>query len=263
MSKTNIGVLGGSGLYEFLSDIKEIKVDTPYGSPSDKIAIGSYKGKKVAFLPRHGKTHSLPPHAINYRANLWAFKELGVKFILSPNAAGSLQPSIKPGEFVVADQFIDRTKNRKDTFYDGPITTHIHCGEPYCPYLRKLIINATKDIGIPLHETGTVVVIQGPRFSTKSESKWFTKMGWEVINMTQYPEVVLAKELEISFANISLVTDFDCGLEQPPVSVENMIATFKQNISQVKETIKLVIENIDIHKKTSAHTALSVARFND
>ncbi len=206
--KTNlsadVGVFGGSGFYNFLEIEDEISIETIYGKPSDKIIIGNLEGIKVAFLPRHGKDHSIPPHMINYRANIYAMKQLGVKQIFSPCAAGSLQPYIKPGDFVICDQFVDRTNSRKDTFYDGPHTTHISTAHPYCPELRKIVIKAAKELQINCHEKGTVVVIQGPRFSTKAESNWYSRQGWEVINMTQYPEVTLARELEICFVNISL-----------------------------------------------------------
>lgn len=247
--KADIGVFGGSGFYSFLEDVEEIKMETPYGHPSDRIALATIKGKRVAFLPRHGKDHSIPPHMINYRANLWAMKSLGVKRIIAPTASGSLQPEIKPGDFVVCDQFIDRTTGRKDTFYDGPITTHISTAEPYCPVLRKLAIDTAKELGISVHERGTVVVIQGPRFSTKAESRWFSKMGWEVINMTQYPEVVLARELEICYANIALITDYDAGLEGDPevaaVTHDAVIKIFKENNEKVKTLLYSMIEKMD------------------
>jgi 5'-methylthioadenosine phosphorylase len=159
-------------------------VDTPYGAPSEEITLATMSGKRVAFLPRHGKKHTLPPHMINYRANLWAMKELGVSRVIGPCAAGSLQPHVKPGDFVICNQFVDRTSGRKDTFYDGPVTTHISTADPFCPEMSKLAVLKARALGITVHETGTVVVIQGPRFSTRSESRWFASQGWEVINMT-------------------------------------------------------------------------------
>ncbi len=182
VNMAEIGVFGGSGFY-YLEGAEEIKVDTPYGAPSDNIAITTLGGKRVAFLPRHGKRHQIPPHMINYRANLWAMKELGVTRIISPCAAGSLQAGVKPGDFVICDQFVDRTYGRKDTFYDGPVTTHISTADPYCPEMSRLAVETAKKLGIPVHETGTVVVIQGPRFSTRAESRWFASQGWEVINV--------------------------------------------------------------------------------
>jgi 5'-methylthioadenosine phosphorylase len=163
----DIGVFGGSGFYKLFDDDFESRVvETPYGAPSAPIAVGTIGGKKVAFMPRHGKEHSLPPHVINYRANLWAMKSLGVTRLIAPCAAGSLQKPVKPGDFVICDQYVDRTFGRKDTFYDGPVTTHVSAAEPYCPELSNLAVQAGKDCGIPVHGRGTVVVIQGPRFST-------------------------------------------------------------------------------------------------
>ena len=175
-----------------MDDVEEVSVDTPFGDPSAALAVGEVEGVRVAFLPRHGPKHQLPPHMINYRANLWAMKELGVTRIIGPCAAGSLKRDVKPGDFVVSDQLVDRTAGRKDTFYDGPETTHIAFADPYCPELRALAIDSGRNSGITIHEQGTVVTIQGPRFSTRAESKWFQDAGWEVINMTQYPEAYLA-----------------------------------------------------------------------
>ncbi|HHV29094.1 S-methyl-5'-thioadenosine phosphorylase [Acetivibrio mesophilus] len=248
--KADIGVFGGSGFYSFLENVEEIEMETPYGKPSDKIAIATYGDKKIAFLPRHGKNHQFPPHMIPYRANLYAMKKLGVKKILAPTSSGSLQPNIKPGDFVICDQFVDRTTGRKDTFYDGPVTKHISSAHPYCPELRKIAIEVGKDLGITTHEKGTVVVIQGPRFSTVAESRWFNKMGWDVINMTQYPEAYLARELGICYANISLITDYDAGLEGrddiAPVTEDAVLKVFAENNEKVKNMLFEVIGRIDL-----------------
>lgn len=239
--EAKIGIFGGSGLYKFFEKGKWIEVKTPYGKPSDKIFLTEYKGKKIAFLPRHGRKHQFPPHKINYRANLFAFKKLGVQRIIAPTAAGSLQFRLRRRDFVVCDQFVDRTKNRKDTFFDGPRTVHISSAEPYCPELRKITIKACQKNKIRVHKKGTAVVIQGPRFSTRAESRWFSSRGWEVINMTQYPEVVLAKELEMCYINISLITDYDVGLTGQkgirPVTTDEVIKVFGQNIENVKKVI--------------------------
>ena len=251
--KADIGVFGGSGFYSFLDNVEEVTVETPYGAPSDKIALATIGNKKVAFLPRHGKDHRLPPHMINYRANLWAMKELGVCRIIAPTASGSLQANIKPGEFVICDQFVDRTNARKDTFYDGPITTHIGSAEPYCPELRQVALEVGKEQGIPIHGKGTVVVIQGPRFSTRAESRWFSSMGWEVINMTQYPEVMLARELGICYVNIALITDYDAGLEGhpevKPVTHEAVIKIFNENNDKIKKMLYSMIERMPLENK--------------
>lgn len=244
--KADIGIFGGSGFYEFLEDVKEIQVETPYGSPSDVVTLAKIEGKTVAFLPRHGKRHQIPPHGINYRANLYAMKELGVKRIISPCAAGSLQTHVKPGEFVISDQYVNRTFRRIDSFFDGPIATHVSVADPYCPEMREVAINSAKELGIPIHEKGTVVVIEGPRFSTKAESKWFTSMGWEVINMTQYPEALLARELDLCVVNIALITDFDCGLvgDVPPVTHHEVVKVFTENNEKLKKLLLSMIKNL-------------------
>jgi 5'-methylthioadenosine phosphorylase len=245
-----IGVFGGSGFYDFIEDATEIKVETPYGSPSAVITVGTIAGKRVAFLPRHGRDHSLPPHKINYRANVWAFKSLGIKRVICPCAAGSLQAHIKPGEFVFCDQYVDRTNGRADTFFDGPITTHVSGADPYAEELRELAVKAAKDCGIPFHNGGTVVVIQGPRFSTRSESIWFRNQGWEVINMTQYPEAHLVKELEMDPLNISLITDYDTGVEGvPPVSHAEVIEVFTANNVKLRNLLFKLIEYIPSAEK--------------
>ncbi|MEK7624577.1 MAG: S-methyl-5'-thioadenosine phosphorylase [Patescibacteria group bacterium] len=248
MEKIKIGVFGGSGFYNLLEKAEAIEIDTPYGKPSAKITIGEYAGQKIAFLPRHGEKHQYPPHKIPYRANIWAFKELGVERIIGPSAAGSLQPGIKPGDFVVCDQFIDRTWGREDTFFDGPKVAHISSAHPYCPELRKLAIACCRELGITTHDKGAVVVINGPRFSTTAESRWFSSHGWEVINMTQYPEAILAREAEICYANISLITDFDAGLEGmsdiKPVTTEEVIKVFNENNEKIRKVIFKMIEKM-------------------
>ncbi|MDI6828238.1 MAG: S-methyl-5'-thioadenosine phosphorylase [Armatimonadota bacterium] len=265
-ARAEIGVYGGSGFYSFLDDVEEIKVETPYGAPSDLIALATVAGKRVAFLPRHGRRHQYPPHMIPYRANTYAMRKLGVSRIIAPSACGSLQPHIKPGDFVVCDQFVDRTSGRKDTFYDGPITTHIMGANPYCSHLRELAIDVIKSQNITCHEKGTVVVIQGPRFSTKAESSWYTKMGWEVINMTQYPEVVLARELEMCYVNISLVTDWDAGcVGMPgvePVTAEEIIKVLEANNERVRQVILKMIERMPTGPCDECGRALEHARLD-
>lgn len=254
--RAQIGVIGGSGFYSFLENVREIDMDTPYGKPSDKIALGTYAGKTVAFLPRHGKTHSLPPHLVPYRANLYALKMLGVERVIGPNASGSLQPEIKPGDFVVTDQFVDRTTNRPCTFYEGPKVVHLSTADMYCPTLRRLAVACGRELGIPMHESGTMVVIQGPRFSTRAESRWFSAMGWSTVNMTQYPEGYLARELGMCYCNIALITDYDAGLEGRddilPVTQQEVTRVFNENNEKLRKLLFLMLERMDTSPRTCA-----------
>ena len=248
-NQAKIGLIGGTGFYDFFEKkAKEIEVRTKFGRPSDKIIIGNLFGKKVAFLPRHGRNHQFPPHKIPYLANIAALKKIGVERIIAPSAVGSLKTKIKPGDLVIADQFVDRTKKRKDTFFDGPSVVHIAMAYPYCPELRKIAITQGKKLKLNIHPKGTVVVIEGPRFSTLAESLWFSKMGWDLVNMTQYPEVVLASELGICYLNISLVTDYDVGIyalsKIEPVSIAKILENFKKNTKKLKKLISAVIKNI-------------------
>lgn len=259
-----IGVFGGSGFYSLLDNVQEISVETPYGPPSDSLFVAEYAGKRVAFLPRHGRRHSIPPHKINYRANVWAMKHLGVRYLVSPCAVGSLQPHVKPEHFVVCDQYVDRTRGRADTFYDGPEVYHVSSAEPFCPHLRKLAGDVIREQGITVHEKGTLVVIQGPRFSTKAESRWFTEAGWEVIGMTAYPEAYLALEQAIAVVNISLVTDFDCGLaaegDMEPVTSDEVYAVFKKNAERVKTVVLELIHRIPLDLDSPCHHVLDHAK---
>jgi 5'-methylthioadenosine phosphorylase len=237
--QAEIGVFGGSGFYSLLEDVREVKVDTPYGAPSDSFFLATVAGRSVAFLPRHGRRHTIPPHRINYRANVWAMRSLGVKAVISPCAAGSLQLRVRPGDFVVSDQFVDRTRNRVDTFYDGPIVTHLSSADIYDPVLRRLAVQTIRDHGIEVHDGGTVVVISGPRFSTKAESKWFSDAGWEVINMTQYPEAWLCRELGMAVVNIALITDYDAGVHEGTEAVDAMsvLEVFAQNAGRIQKVV--------------------------
>lgn len=244
--QATIGVFGGSGFYQFLDDIQEIRIDTPYGMPSDSVFVGKIGAHKVAFMPRHGRNHTIMPHLINYRANVWAMKSLGVERVISPCAAGSLQAHVKPGDFVICDQFVDWTDGRKSTTIEGPIVSHPSPADLYCPELRKLAVKSAREEGITVHESGTVVVINGPRFSTKSESKFFTNQGWEVINMTAFPENYLVREMDMCPLNISLITDYDAGLvgDVGPVSHHAVIEVFNSNLSNLKKVLFKLIESI-------------------
>ena len=245
-NKAQIGIFGGSGFYKFLDNIEEIKINTPYGETSDSIMLGKIKDKNVAFMPRHGRNHSIAPHKVNYRANVWAMKEIGCKAVISPCAAGSLQKHVKPGDIVFCDQYADRTNSRLDTYFDGSEVRHISSAEPYCSQLREIAIKSADELGLKIHKTGTVVVIQGPRFNTKAESKFYTNQGWEVINMTQYPEVHLVKELNMRPLNISLITDYDAGLvaDCEPVSHEAVMKIFAENIEKLQKLLFKIVENI-------------------
>ncbi len=262
--RAEIGVFGGSGFQKLLDEVETVQVATPYGAPSAEIAIGRVDGRAVAFMPRHGMRHRLPPHAINYRANLWAMHSLGVRQLIGPTAAGSLQPAIRPGDLVLCDQLVDRTWGRADTFYDtGPEVAHISVADPYCPVMRGLASDAARKRAGRVHEQGTVVVIQGPRFSTRAESRWFSQMGWQVVNMTQYPEVVLARELEMCYLNISLITDYDAGLEGDaavsPVSAGEVERSFAANLRRVRELILDLVPRLPGERSCPCATALKGA----
>lgn len=245
-----IGVFGGSGFYSFLENIEEVRIETPYGMPSDNLLIGTICDKKVAFMPRHGRDHKILPHMINYRANVWAMKSVGVKRVISPCAVGSLQSHIKPGEFVICDQYVDWTQGRQNTFFEGPIVTHPSAANPYCEQMRAFAIRSAQKVGIKTHETGTVLVINGPRFSTKAESQFFTNQGWHVINMSQYPEVQLVKEADMCPLTIALVTDYDCGLigGVAPVSHHDVMEVFNANVSNVKNMLFDLIESLPVER---------------
>ncbi|MBQ7528728.1 S-methyl-5'-thioadenosine phosphorylase [bacterium] len=261
--RADIGVFGGSGFYDFGSNVESVNIETPYGAPSDKISLVEIFGKRVAFLPRHGKEHQFSPTNIPYRANLWAMKALGVKKIIGPCAAGSLQAEVKPGSFVICDQFVDRTKHRQDTFFQGPYVTHLSAAEPYCPKLRSLAYQCAQDLNIEVHPQGTMVVIEGPRFSTKAESQWFRQMGWTVVNMTGYPECYLARELEMCYVNISLITDYDAGIDglAGAVVASDVIKIFQENNHKVKNLIYKMIEKINVEEDCGCLHVVDENRF--
>jgi len=236
--KAEIGVIGGSGLYdpEILEEAKEIKVYTPYGLPSDFITVGVLKGRRVAFLPRHGRAHRIPPHMINYRANIWALRELGVTRLVSVSAVGSLREDYKPGDFVCPDQFIDMTKNRVYTFFDGPTVAHVSMADPFCPELRELCVETAEKLGITMHDRGTYVCIEGPRFSTRAESRLWRSFKADIIGMTLVPEVNLAREARMCFVNIAMVTDYDVWAERP-VTAHEVARVMAENIEKVKKLL--------------------------
>jgi 5'-methylthioadenosine phosphorylase len=280
MDTAEIAVIGGSGFYRFLDDASEVVMDTPYGEPSGPVTIGGLGERSVAFLARHGPSHHLPPHGINARANLWALRELGVRRVFGPCASGSLQPGIGPGDLVVLDQLVDRTWGRPDTYLDGSVD-HVGFADPYCPELRAALIAAAGGEpgarpagdqaggstggstdrsrgggwgggwgGGAVHPTGTVVVVQGPRFSTRAESRWYGQAGIDVINMTQYPEAYLARELGMCYAGVALVTDRDVGIEgdpgSPPVTMDAAMAVLRANVDHTRTLLGAAIPAVPV-----------------
>lgn len=257
MTSAEVGVFGGSGFYSFLDAVEEVALDTPYGAPSAPVTIGDVGGHGVAFLPRHGRDHQFPPHVVNYRANLWAMRELGVTRIVGPCAAGSLKPHIAPGHFVVLDQLVDRTSRRAHTYYEGPHPHHVSFADPYCPALAAAAVKVARGAGVTVHEGGTVVVVQGPRFSTRAESSWYRAQGWDVVNMTQYPEACLARELGICYAAIALVTDYDTEPQEgtEPVTQEEVFAFLAANVERVRTVLFDLVPEIPAERSCSCAAA--------
>ena len=242
-----IGIIGGTGVRDpkLIKDAEEVKVHTPYGQTSDLITIGTYIGRRVAFLPRHGNDHTVAPHKINYRANIWALKKLGVEYLISPTAVGSLREDMRAGDFVITTQFIDRTKERPCTFFDEGQVAHVSTADPMCPVLRSLLIDSCKNLGIPHHEKGTYVCIEGPRFSTRAESKMFRLWGADVVGMTLFPEAPLAREAQMCFANISMVSDYDSwNEEKEAVSNAQVIEIMKENSKKLRKLLQDVLPKI-------------------
>jgi 5'-methylthioadenosine phosphorylase len=262
-----IGIIGGTGADIKLDNASAYKIYTPYGAPSDKITIGDFKGKKVAFLPRHGPSHCFPPHSINYRANIWALKSLGIKRVFSPCAVGGLKEEFDKGVFVVIDQYIDRTKGRNDTFFDGGQVCHIGQADPFCPELNEIFYSTGKALNLNIKKTGTYVCVNGPRFSTRAESNMFRQWGGDVVGMTVYPEIILCAEQNICYASIATVTDLDCwamecetckkivpygekcskcGKEAKPlvVTVDEILDTMKKNEDSLRKLLELAIPKI-------------------
>jgi 5'-methylthioadenosine phosphorylase len=258
VSTAELGVFGGSGFYSFLSDVQVLDVETPYGRPSAPVTLGTVEGRRVAFIPRHGADHEFPPHLVPYRANVWAMKELGVTRLFGPSAAGSLRRDIPPRTFVVCDQAIDFTKSRQNTFFDGPQTTHVSFADPYCPTMRDTLIHAAAELGIEHRDEGTMVVIEGPRFSTRAESRMFAQVGGHVIGMTQFPEAILAREAELCFANVALVTDYDVGVDGiPPVSHAEVLKVFGENVGNLRDLLFAAIPTVPAERDCACGRALS------
>ncbi|MCL5102403.1 MAG: S-methyl-5'-thioadenosine phosphorylase [Candidatus Marsarchaeota archaeon] len=262
--QAEFGVIGGSGLYSLFENPEELDIDTEYGKPSDKVSIGTINGRSVAFVPRHGRNHTIPPHMINYRANLSAFASLGVQRVISITAVGSLRMDFVPGDFAIPTQFINMTSGRKDTYFDGEPVTHVSTAFPYCPEMHKAAVRVGDYDNIKYHENATIMVINGPRFSTMAESKFFNSIGADIINMTQYPEVVLAKELGMCYSSIAVVTDYDAGIEAdqkiPPVSFEDVGKRFSSSIEKVKTMIADMVKEIPNERSCDCSKSLDNAR---
>jgi 5'-methylthioadenosine phosphorylase len=261
-SQAEIGIFGGTGIYDsgLLKDGENVDIDTPYGKTSDSITIGSYKERKVAFMPRHGKNHTIPPHMINYRANIWAFKEIGVKRIIAPSAVGSLKEEILPGHFALPTQFLDFTKSREGSFSKDGRVIHISVADPFCPELQKTVRNVANNQNITLHKDCIYVCIEGPRFSTKAESKFFRTTGADIIGMTLVPECQLAREAQMCYVSISTVTDYDVWAEKP-VTAKEVLETLAKNVEATKKILSILLEEIPKTRQCKCEKALSEAEF--
>ncbi|HVQ93371.1 MAG TPA: S-methyl-5'-thioadenosine phosphorylase [Mycobacteriales bacterium] len=259
--RAEIGVIGGSGLYSFLADAVEVPVSTPYGPPSDPLVIGDVGGRQVAFLPRHGRDHRFPPHRINYRANLWALRSVGVRQVLGPCAVGSLHAALGPGTFVLPDQLVDRTTSRVQTYFDAG-ATHIALADPYCPDGRSTVAATAAGAGLPIVDGGVMVVIEGPRFSTRAESRWYAAQGWSLVNMTGHPEAVLARELALCYTAVALVTDVDAGVDaESAVDQEEVFRVFGENVAKLRDLLFAVIPALPAERSclcTHAHDGLTL-----
>jgi len=261
MEKVKIGVIGGSGIYDIegITETRKQKISTPFGDPSDTIVIGNLEGVPVAFLPRHGRGHFIAPSELNSRANIYALKSLGVEQIISISACGSLKEELKPRDIVIPDQLFDRTRQRPYTFFGEGIVAHIGFANPYCPELSKILYQIAKDLGISVHRGGTYVCIEGPQFSTKAESKVFRSLGFSIIGMTNLPEAKLAREAEICYATLGLVTDYDVWKEGEEVTVERVVGNLLANIENVKKLIKAAIPRLERERKCECASALAYA----
>ncbi|MDO8640306.1 MAG: S-methyl-5'-thioadenosine phosphorylase, partial [Nitrosarchaeum sp.] len=257
-----IGIFGGTGIYDsgILENAKEITIDTPFGKPSDAITVGIFKGRKIAFLPRHGKKHTIPPHLINYKANIWAFKELGITRIIAPSAVGSLKEEIEPGHFALPTQFLDFTKSRNGSFSDNGRVIHISVADPFCPELQSSILKVVKEQNIHIHKDCTYVCIEGPRFSTKAESKFYRTTGASIIGMTLVPECQLAREAQMCYASISTVTDYDVWAEKP-VTAKEVLETLSKNVERTKKVLTDLISQIPKTRSCLCAKALEEAEF--
>jgi 5'-methylthioadenosine phosphorylase len=242
--RMTVGVIGGSGLYQMegLSAVEELALSTPFGEPSDAFLVGELGDVRLVFLPRHGRGHRIPPSAINFRANIWGLKKLGVDRILSLSAVGSMREDVAPGDFVVIDQFIDRTRHRADTFFDRDVVAHVMFADPVCEPLRRVLVEAARKIGVRVHDGGTYVCMEGPQFSTRAESRLYRSWGVDVIGMTNLQEAKLAREAEISYATVAMATDYDCWHEShDDVSIDAILAIMNQNVQRARDLIRAAV----------------------
>ncbi len=248
MPEASVGVIGGSGLYdiEALTDIESVAIDTPFGSPSDTITVGTLDGVRVAFLPRHGKGHRISPSELPSQANVWAMKSLGVTHLISVSAAGSLREELEPRHVVIPDQLLDRTKGvRPASFFGNDIVVHIAFAEPYCPELRRVMVQAATEAGATVHDGGTMVVMEGPQFSTRAESNFYRQIGGDLIGMTALPEAKLAREAEMHYCTVAMVTDYDCWREtEECVTVDMVVANMQANVGTSKAILRTAIPRI-------------------
>mgnify|MGYP001558806000 FL=1 len=261
-ARADIGIIGGSGLYniEGLRKITERSVRTPFGVPSDKVVLGELDGIRIAFLSRHGRGHRINPSGINYRANIYALKSLGVRRVISVSAVGSMKESIKPGDVVLPDQFIDLTKQRASTFFEGGIVAHVAFGEPICAPLAADLLAAARSVGAPVHRGGVYLCVEGPQFSTKGESRLYRQWGVDVIGMTNMPEAKLAREAELCYATVALVTDYDCWHEtEEAVTVDAILAVLGQNVALAKRMLRQVVPSAAGAADCACHRALQDA----
>ncbi len=259
MGQALVGVIGGSGLYEIdgVTDLVERKVETPFGSPSDAVLLGRLGDTPIAFLSRHGRGHLHPPHQINYRANIWALKSLGVRWLISVSAVGSMREEIAPGDLVLADQFIDRTRARPSTFFEDGVAAHVGFADPVCPVLRGALRDAAADLELPVRDGGTYVCIDGPLFSTRAESNLYRSWGVDVVGMTNLPEAKLAREAQIAYATIAMATDYDCWHEdEDDVTVEGVIAVLRDNVARAKRLIAATAGRLGDLEPSPAWSAL-------
>ena len=266
MPQAKIGVLGGTGLYKMkeMTDVEEVNLDTPFGKPSDTIIIGKLEGMGIAFLPRHGKGHHIPPTELPVRANIYALKLLGVEYIIATHSVGSFKEELKPGDLVIPDQLIDRTQSRVNSFFGEGIVVHIPFAEPFCPVLSKIVFEAAKEVGAKVHPKGTYVTMEGPAFSTRAESRLHRSWGADIIGMTALPEAKLAREAEICYATIAGVSDYDSWhKEKEPVTVEIILDILRHNIDTIKRIIKLTVPRIPEQRHCECATALKNAIVTD